>query len=186
MKTTLMREKGCYLLIAGTDRTLDGRKVLAAMTLMEGTGCWMVTDIRLAKHRAVSAYSGSVNASDVRSQMMPKNDEEADFIKSLLREFTTLPDGTIEWCPFGNIIRGNKGVNGYIPVKSMGYEPPIYHSKARASELLRDIRSFWNEYDEDPNLVKIPNPDGQPTETEISMKIYLREYKNEQEGLSMF
>jgi len=123
MKTRIIQSKGCIELIINQSHRLDIEKqVVAGMSLIEGSGLWVLTDIRLSKYRVPSRYGASIMADDLCASYRPESPAESIYVKSLLREYREQPDGEILWCSFNGIVRGvcDKYVNG-LKFNSSGY-----------------------------------------------------------------
>ena len=139
MKTKITRSKGYIALIIDNPKEANDKDVLAAMTLHEGTGCWRLIDVRLAQYRSVSKYSGSCYADDFHAEYAPKSPEEAEFVKSLLREFEEHSDGSIHWCTFEGIVRGSQTRRPtYISFDQAGF-----FSQIEGLAKMKEIKRFW-------------------------------------------
>jgi hypothetical protein len=173
MKTRLSHEKGRVSLIIDHQGDLTKEKaVLAQMTHMEGTGCWSITDIRLSRECRAHQYSCSEIAEDFQAHIIPESPDEAAFIKSRLREYHELENGTILWCTFRNIVRGQSSVKGYTPPTSTGFHPPVYHSRADGLAYLKALKVFWDEHEGPTEAAKVVNPDNQPRESMLMMEMW--------------
>lgn len=192
MKTKLIQEKGSISLIVdhGSEATKDNKQVLAAMNRMESSQCWMVIDVRLNERPAANPSSGTCNSEDVFSHLKPESPEQAITAKSMLKEFEEREDGTLVWCTFKNIVRGESGVNGKIPWGPGNFHPPVYHSKKDGLELLKEMQAFWEDHEGTIAEAKIDNPFSQPRDSFIEMRLSLeasekRRSKNQDDGFSL-
>jgi len=172
LKTKLMREKGRISLVIdhGSDKTKE-KMVLAAMTLFEGTDCWDVIDIRLEDHPAANPWSGSGSGDDFYSTYRPETPEEAEYLRSVLREYEELKDGSFRWCTFRGIVRGECEINGYAPAWYQEFKRPVFHSFRNGLTHLKEIQAFWESYNGSIRDSKIKNPYRQATETDIQFGI---------------
>ena len=169
MKTRISHQKGRISLLI--DQPIapsgEGKAVLAAMTMNEGTGCWFLIDIRLAPHPVAHQWSGSGKGDDFYSEMKPKTPAEAKAIKAMLKEYEEREDGTLIWCSFRDIVRGELGVNGYVPASYNDFHAPVYHSRASGLAKLKEIQAFWEQHAGTVAEAKIENPYAQPTSGDI-------------------
>lgn len=177
MKTKFLQEKGRISLIVDHGKDKSAKKqVLAAMTLYEGTGCWTLIDIRLSSNPTAHPWSGSGNGEDFYSSYKPSSPEEAETIKGMLKEFQEQEDGTLRWCTYRNIVRGETSVNGYTPIQYVDFERHVLHSKSSAFEKLKDIQTFWEAHEGTIAQAKIPNPYAQPSDSIVSMRLIIMEH----------
>jgi len=173
MKTKLFEVNGYIALVVDEPGKSDEEKdVLAAMTEYEGTECWQVVDIRLAAHRAPSKYAGGLIADVLHSTFKPDSLEDAAFIKSKLREFREDQDGTLHWCTFEGIVRGQPNINGYAPAWISLHDAGYFSRADGLAQLLR-IKSFWDEYEGDPGQGKIDNQLRQASESELRVLLHI-------------
>jgi hypothetical protein len=180
MKTRLSHERGrISLIIDHGDRTKE-KAVLAQMSHMEGTGCWSITDIRLSRQCTAHKYSCSEIAEDFHAHIIPESVEEAAFIKSRLREYHELENGTIVWCTFRNIVRGESSVKGYTPPTSTGFHPPVYHSRADGLAYLKALQVFWEGHEGPTEDAKVENPDNQPRESILMMEMWAHQRREKE------
>lgn len=163
----------CYELVIDDGAKGDKRKVLAAMTLFEGTGCWMLTDIRLHRSRTPSAYSGGLFSDDIHCYFKPKDPDESQFVDGLLRDYTVDKDGGIHWSSFEGLVRGKAVDRPPISDNGVGY-----FSKKEGLEQLNRIQEFWDVYEGSPVAAKVDNPNRQPSEMEVSTRIIIRQQKS--------
>jgi hypothetical protein len=193
MKTKLVHEKGTISLVVdhGDQAQEDNLQVLAAMNKTEGTQCWMVIDIRLTERPVANPSSGSCNAEDVFSHIKPISADQSAKSKSILKEYEELEDGTLVWCTFKNIVRGQPGVNGRVPWGPLNFHAPVYHSRKDALELLAEMQAFWEDHEGTIGEAKIENPFSQPRQSVVEMRFTMEEaeenrhMRNENDGLSM-
>lgn len=169
MKTKIVgihRNRG-YELVLENDATDAGRRVLASMTLFEGTGAWMLTDIRLHPHRQPSKYSGSLNASDVTSHYKPESEQAAVIARSLLREFVEDSEG-IRWSTYQGLVRGTPRVgSSYLErLNHVGF-----FSREEGLQHLRELQAWWAEYEGDLADAKVPNPHFQISEMYLFARV---------------
>ncbi|WP_455233233.1 hypothetical protein [Geopseudomonas aromaticivorans] len=174
VKTRITRSRGYIALLqVEPGKATRESNVLAAMTLYEGTGCWRLVDVRLARHRTPSPYSGSLIAEDFHSSITPASPEDAAFFKSHLREYREDSDGTLRWCTFEGIVRGHPAVNGYTPPRWANFDQAGYFSQAEGLARLKEIQAFWDTYEGDPAKAKIDNPLRQPSESVLRGELYV-------------
>lgn len=185
MKTRLSYDKGYISLIVDHQGDLSkDRAVLAAMTLLEGTGCWSIVDIRLDPDGYAHPWSGSLIAEDFQSSIVPESTQDAAYVKSRLKEYEEREDGRIVWCTYRDIVRGQTGVKGYIPVARHDFHPPVYHSRSEGLAYLKDVKQFWEGYEGETQLAKINNPYKQPNATGLRSELLCRKLFKEK-GLEM-
>lgn len=168
METKLKRSKGQVELVV--DDAEQGR--LAVLVEHEGAGCWCLSDTRLAPHQCVGAYSAMHNADAYCSSFKPRCLAEAAFVKSLLREYQELENGTILWATFNGLVRGHPDIDGYKPAKWANFDQVGYFSYKEGLERLREMREFWTAFEGDPNTVKLDNPHHQLSETDVGLKAF--------------
>lgn len=172
MKTRIANRRNThYELVIDDGSKGDDLKVLAGMTLFEGTGCWMLTDIRLHQHRTPSPYSGDLLGDDVSSHFKPKDAEESAFVQSLLREFLIEADGSIHWSTFEGLVRGQPRSCSWSKSSHNGIG---YFSRAEGLARLKEIQKFWDAYEGDPADAKIDNPNRQPNAGQVYWRVLLR------------
>jgi hypothetical protein len=172
-QTKLVTEKSCIsLVIDDPEKPRGEQDVVAAMTLYEGTGCWRLVDIRLSAHRKPSAYAGSLSADNLCASYKPESAAAARLVKSLLREYQEQEDGTLLWCTFDGIVRGDPKINGYAPVTYANFDQAGYFSKAGGLRKLAEIKAFWDVYVGDPAAARIPNDHLQPTDSVVSFAVF--------------
>jgi D-hexose-6-phosphate mutarotase len=146
------------------------------MTEQEGTGCWMVVDIRLHPRPVAHEYAGGVRAEDVHSRFKPESEEEAQAAKAMLREYEERSDGELVWCAYTNLVRGEQGVKGYIPVAYDNFHPSVYHSRVSAWAKLRALKEFWEQHEGTVAEAKIQNPHVQPTESVVMQRVHFARF----------
>lgn len=176
MKTKLAHEKGRISLLVdhGKDKSKE-KMVLAAMTLFEGTGCWTLIDIRLSERPVAHPWSGSGNGEDFYASHRPETKEEAGFFKSRLREFEELEDGEIRWCTFRDIVRGECEIDGFAPGGYKEFRRPVFHKRAGALSLLKEIQVFWEGFEGSIADSTINNPFRQPRSSNISADLWVEQ-----------
>lgn len=145
--------------------------VLAAMTMFGDSECWNVIDIRLEDHPAANPWSGSGSGEDFYSTYAPKTLEEAAYLRSILREYEELSDGTFRWCTFRGIVRGECEINGFAPGGYNDFRRPVFHSFRGGLTYLKETRVFWDSYEGSIRDSKIKNPYRQATETDVQFAI---------------
>lgn len=170
MKTKIIHthRNSCVELII--DEPVPGaeRRVLAAMTLFEGTGAWMMTDVRLHQHMKVSRHSGSLRASDIHSFYEPKDEEQAKYLRSRLHTYSENEEG-FHWSTYEGLILGTPREGDWISDKNhIGF-----FTKQEGLEKLKEIQAFWDDFEGDPDSVKIDNPLRQPSESAIMGELVL-------------
>lgn len=164
MKTRIRHERGRISLIEIDPTKKKGEEnVLAAMTLYEGTGCWQLVDVRLARFKAPSQYSGGLDGQDFCARFKPESPDESAFIRSKLTRYREAEDGTIEWCTFEGIVKGSPTVSGYAPVSY--FDDAGYFNKADGLAYLTITKRFWDDYA--GGDFRRENPHRQTSETEI-------------------
>lgn len=141
----------------------EDRQVLASMTLFEGTGAWMLVDLRLARHRMPSAYSGGVRAEDVHAFIAPASEEEAQRIRSMLREYREDEEG-IHWSTFDGLVRGK-------PRENCGWAARNNHvgyfTRKEGLAYLQEAQAWWAAYEGDFEGARLANPNRQPSESMV-------------------
>jgi hypothetical protein len=173
MKTRMTRSKGIIEVSYDDPKNEYGTTVVvAAMSLFEGTGCWMVSDWRLSEYKVLSPYSASLNASDCCSRFIPKSPEERALVISLLREYDELADGAIVWCTFDNFYRGHPDVKGVRPGFRTCHQSGYFGYKEALAKL-REIKSFWDTFEGDPETARMENPNRQPSESSVTMALVI-------------
>lgn len=161
-------------MVAHEDGAANEKQVLAAMTHYEGTLCWTVIDIRLESKPSADPWSGSGTGEDFYSEWKPKCGDEARVVKGLLKDYQELPDGTLIWCTYKNIVQGHEKINGLAPGSPNGIKRKIYHTKAEAMARLQECKAFWEAHHGAIAEGKIPNPYRQPGETDIPLVLALK------------
>ncbi len=165
MKTRISSQRNSVyevLIDDGTKRA--NRRVLASMSLFEGTGLWMVTDIRLHRTREPSAYSGGLFSDDIHCSIKPKNAEEAKRVRAALREFYEEEDGTLTWSTFEGLVKGPRQDSAQSMIWSPNSHNGIgYFSKSEGLAYLASVQEWWATYEGDPCDAKIDNPNRQPS-----------------------
>lgn len=153
--------------------------VLASLIHYHHTGCWWLTDIRLARHQQPSPYSASVAADDYCAAYRPKTPKEAQILKSLLREYQISEEGEFLWCTFEGLVRGTPEVHGVRPVTAC--DQMGFFSRREGLARLEAMRAFWAETEDPgtpPGSLKITNPHRQPTVTEMAFLFSLMERRS--------
>lgn len=169
MKTKISSQRGQYYELVVVEKVpANERRVLAAMTLFEGTGLWMVTDIRLHRHRRPSPYSGGLFADDIHCSYTAKNKRELAIAKGLLREYTEYGNGRLEWSTFEGLVKGPRQEE---PTSFGNHNGIGYFSRTEGLDYLREVQAFWEQCSDDPENVKIHNPYRQPSEMMLEAKI---------------
>lgn len=143
------------------------RKVLASMTLFEGTGAWMMMDIRLARYRKPSAYSGSLIADDIRTTFKPDSAEDAERVKSWLREYTEDELG-IHWSTYEGLVRGQPR-DGALWIARNNHIG--FFSRKEGLAHLKEIQAWWTDYEGDSEDAKLDNPLRQLSLTEVICRL---------------
>lgn len=145
------------------DNGAEERQVVAGMTLFEGTGAWMLVDVRLHQYCIPHPYSGGLNSDWIQNEIRPKSDEEREFVKSQLREYEEHEDGSISWCPFEGVVKGTPRENSFL-----GRNNHIgYFSKKEGLEYLKNAQEWWSKYEGPLAKAKIDNPNRQPTASDL-------------------
>lgn len=176
MRTKIIRQRNRYIALVIDDpkKKNDDKDVLAAMTLYEGTGCWRLVDVRLSKYRTPNPYAGGLMADDLRAYLKPDNAEDAEYIKSRLREFKEYEDGSIMWCSFDGIVKGSPSVKGYTPRVYAAFDQAGFFSQAEGLAKLQEIQLFWDNVPDLNYKWRIDNPHRQPTLSSIMSEIVMR------------
>lgn len=181
MKTKVKRSKReIQILVDRGDDSPD--EVLASLNEMADADCWFVIDIRLRDRPEAHEYSGSAMADDFCANITPRCPDERRFYLSKLREYKELEDGTIIWCTFGNMWRGDQSVDGYTPPSAL--KPPLYMTFQKGLEAIHEIRSFWEAYD---GLIKdaaIENPHRQLSESDLRHQWFIKQYHDNKADIS--
>ena len=172
MQTKISYEKGRILL---TGAAADGSPLrLANLELFEGTGCWALTDVRLAPHQVPSEYSAGHSAESFQAVFVPENDRQREIARRLLRRYREDADGSIRWCTFDGIVRGYAHVNGVRPPNSTDFHDCGYFSRREGIAQLREMQNWWAHYSGDPKYAKIDNPNLQLTSSQLQLEVHLR------------
>jgi hypothetical protein len=183
MQTGIVHKRGRIQLIIDDPSKARGKHdVVAAMDHYEGTNCWELLDLRLTKHRTPGPYACSPVANVFCASYKPETKEEADFIKSRLREFQEQPDGEILWCTFDGVVRGAPDVNGYKPPQWGDFNQAGYFSRADGLAKLNEIKEFWDGVDDLDSDWRIENPNRQPSLIEITAKILFKKLDMEEQA----
>jgi hypothetical protein len=184
VKTKFLRERGRVSLVVDTGEptTMDNKQALAAMTLLEGTGCWSIIDIRLDDHPSADPWSASGFSEEFYSELKPESSEQAIEVKAMLKEYQELKDGTLVWCSFRDIVRGESGVNGFTPSGKNNFQPPVYHSRRQGLALLREIQEFWEAHAGTIEESKIDNPYSQPNASVVKSTLIFQKVMREHES----
>ncbi len=181
MKTKLIRDKRRVQLVLAepNPEILYDKGVVAGMTEDEGTGCWIIADIRLGQHLIANPYAGSISGEDFVSTYKPESSTEREFYLSRLKEVDEREDGTLLWCSYSGIVRGSQSVGGYTPATWMNFTPHVYHSYREGLEVLKEIRAFWDNYIGTIADAKIDNPHYQPTGSSIRSQLIMEQVLKE-------
>lgn len=137
----------------------DDQGVLASLIHYRHTGCWWLTDIRLARHQNPSPYSAGVAAHHYCAAYFPETRAQAEVLKSLLREYQVSEEGEFLWCTFDGLVRGTPEVHGVRPVTAC--DQMGFFSRREGLDRLEAMRAFWAETKDPgtpPGSLKIPNP----------------------------
>lgn len=191
MKTKINRLKGYIELVL--DEPVDGvmfeKGVLAGMTQFHELDCWILCDMRLGRHIQCSPYTASISAEDYFCHLIPEDDEQRLLILSYLKEYTEHQDGTITWCSYNKMVRGERDIKGDSPSSHLQFFPEVYHGKKNALNLLLQIQEYWNTYTGTLKESKINNPYLQKNASEIMgdirFRALMKENEIKQESLSL-
>jgi hypothetical protein len=176
MKTRIRHERGqIKLVIDDPAIPKDEQDALAAMSLLEGTGCWRLVDVRLTKHHVPGIGITSLGAEVYRASFKPETPENAEYAKSFLREYEEKPDGTLMWCTFDGVVRGAPEVKGYRPVHWANFDQAGYFSRADALAELKKIQEFWDDIESLDSDWRIKNPHRQPDWSDIRFAVRYRD-----------
>jgi hypothetical protein len=173
MLTRMVRSKGVIEVVYNDPDNEFGDTVsVAAMTLYEGTGCWILSDWRLSQHKVLSPWSSSIDANDVYARYRAETPEEQAFVKSLLKEYEEREDGELVWCTFDNFYRGHPDVDGRRPGFRSSHLSGYFGYKEALTKL-REIRAFWDAFEGDPKTARIHNPNGQLSASQVYSEVAL-------------
>lgn len=161
------REGHIVLVLADPSVAPWKRNRVAEMTEDEGTGCWMLVDIRLKRFPQLSVYGCSTGADAYHASFAPENDGEAKMIKSMLREYREDADGSIHWCSFDGIVRGHPEVDGYRPIRYLNFNQSGGFSREEGMEKLLEMKAFWDVHDGSLANARIDNPHRQLSQSEV-------------------
>ena len=178
MKTKISHSKRHIELVVDKGHSGDQLKVLAAMTLFEGTACWDLTDVRFTRYVEPNPYSGSVGADDYCASIQPKNQAESDYIKSILREYVELESGEILWCTYHGIIKGHDSINGYTLSSWSNFAAAGYFARNEALLYLTEAQAFWESQPDnilETDEWRLHNPLAQPRLTDITSHLIFLE-----------
>lgn len=167
-KITSKHKNTCISLVVDNKGGADDRFVLASMALFEGTGCWMMNDIRLCRIKKPSLHSCGFPADEFCSSIMPTPESDAAIVRNLLREYQVQPNGEILWCTFDGIPRGQPMPNGDNPWHWANFHQSGYFSRKEGMEYLENAKAFYAAYEGDYMSARIDNPNRQPTFLEMS------------------
>ena len=152
----------CQELIVDDGTKGEARKVLASMTLFEGTRAWMLTDLRLSQYRVPSQYSGGLSADAVSAHYKPENEAEAARVRELLREYTEDVDG-FHWTTFDGLVRGTPRLES---AHMRNLSRVGFFSRAEGRAYLQDVQAWWAKFDGQGEW-RLPNPHRQMSESEL-------------------
>ena len=146
------------------------RKVLASMSHMEATGAWMRTDIRLHRHQRPSAFSGGLSGTDVYCSITPANEDEARYVRSLLRDFVE-ENGVIRWSTFEGLVKGTPREGGVFlaDINHVGF-----FTKKEGLAYLAEVQTWWTSFEGSFADAKIDNPNRQLSETLVSARLFAK------------
>ena len=167
MKTRIISHRNsCYELIVDNGTKGSKRLVLASMTLFEGTGAWMLTDIRLNPHRSPDEYSGGLYSDDISSRLKPVDAAEAAQVKAYLHTYTEDENG-LRWSTYAGLVRGAPRDDTWLQRDNhIGY-----FTRDEGLAHLRGLQPWWEGYEGPLEDAKIPNPWLQPSCWEIRSEI---------------
>lgn len=144
---------------------VGGSKAVVASINGFAEDAWIPKDLRLHEFEQPSQYSGSLRADDMLAHWQPESPEEADYVRSLLREYEEAPDGSITWCSFQGLVRGTPREGVFLSRQNqLGY-----HTKTEVMAWLEDVRAWWEGYTGEASKAKIDNPDKQMTSSQMMM-----------------
>lgn len=168
-RTRIHYEKGRISLKLASPDTGWGQvgDVLAAMTMMEGTGCWFLIDLRLAPLGKPNPYAGAGIGEDFYNEHLPESEDQATKLRATLSEYEERENGLFIWCSFRNIVRGQSSIKGYTPPGYNDFHPPVWHSRKEALDKLKVIQAFWEAHTGSVNEARIANPYLQPTSDQL-------------------
>lgn len=163
MKTRILSVRNRhYELVIDDGKAGADRRVLAGMTLYEGTRSWMLVDIRLHPFGTAHEYSGVAYADDIASRYLPESPEEADFVRSRLHTYTEDAEG-IRWATFAGLVKGTPRDSPWLARNNhVGY-----FSRAEGFAYLKELQGWWASFEGNPDKAKISNPWLQPSQTQL-------------------
>jgi hypothetical protein len=169
MKTRIISHRNsCYELIVDNGKNAP-RQVLASMTLFEGTGAWMLTDIRLDPYETAHECSGGLSSDDISARYKPKDEKEAALVRSILHTYTEDEAG-IRWSTYAGLVIGTPRDGAGLSKKNhIGY---FTRDEGRAH--LKELQAWWAAYEGDPDLAKIENPLLQPSSSRVISELARR------------
>lgn len=165
MKTRVLRRKGCVTLIADRGVSDAPHEVLACLQQMADSSNWFIVDIRLLERPVAHEFSGSPAAEDFCANIKPESEAERAFHISRLKEYVEQSDGSLMWCTYRNLWRGEQGIDDYIPPSIV--KPSIYMPFKTGLKNLQGIRDYWEAYSGLISDAKIENLHRQPREGDL-------------------
>lgn len=149
----------------------DGKQklVLARMSLFEGTGKWVLTDLRLRTfHRVPSEFSCVLDSDMVNSWLTFDSEEELNKIKSYLREYTVdYESDTIHWATYQGVVRGQPVTRDEYPYLADHLNHVGFFSRKDGLAYLKNAQEWWSKYDGEVKDAKLPNEHVQPSSSNI-------------------
>lgn len=174
MKTRISSDRNKYyelIIDEGRKKNVE-RRVLAAMTLFEGTGAWMLKDIRLSPYEGAHRYSGGLYSDDITCRIKPETEAEAAFYRSKLHTFTEDENG-FKWSTYSGLVVGTPREDSWISRNNhVGF-----FTRAEGLAYLRSLQPWWDEVRGNPDRAKIPNPKLQPSSTILHSEWRIACYK---------
>lgn len=156
-------------LVLGENPKSSDRKVVASMTLFEGLGAWVLVDLRLARHRMPSPYSGGLPAEAIHAHVQPESDAEARLVRSLLREYWEDEDG-IHWCTFDGLVRGPRRLDSHVDeaLRQVGF-----FSRKEGLAYLKEVQLWWAAFEGELRAARLANPNAQASEMQVSAALHM-------------
>ncbi|WP_342366696.1 hypothetical protein ACOK4R_34650 (plasmid) [Pseudomonas fluorescens] len=181
MRTRTIRRKGQVSLVIDREDPSAPREVLASLQQMADSSNWFVIDIRLLQRPVAHEFSGSAAAEDFCAHLTPESAEERDFYVKKLDDYLEQQDGTLLWCTYRNMWRGEQGIDGYIPPSIV--LPHVYMTFKNGLKLMKDIQDYWESFEGKIADAKVENPYRQPREGELTREWWMEKNLRKGQGL---
>ena len=149
----------------------DGKEklVLARMSLFEGTGKWVLTDLRMRSfHRVPSEFSCVLGSDMVNSWLAFESEEELNQIKNHLREYTVDYEANmIHWATYQGVVRGQPVTRDKHQYLANHLNHIGFFSRKEGLAYLKEAQRWWAEYEGKVEDAALPNPHIQPSSFDI-------------------